>query len=335
MAAFLALAALLALAVAAVLTRPMWREARGVALGSAILVLASAALLYRIVGTPQALDAANLKAPETLGDAIVQLQAELERNPGQADGWRLLGMAYQREGKPGDARDAYAKAAALAPADPDILVEAAQARALADGKRLFDAQAVAMLQAALKADGNHQRARWFLGIAQRQAGDDAAAAATWEPLLAMVDAATAASLRKEVEAARTAAGLSPLPPAGRTTAVAGLQVNVALDPDFAARVRLRGDATVFVIARQPDGPPMPVAVEKRGVSELPFTATLDDADSPMPTLKLSQLREVELVARLSSSGEAMKQDGDIESTPVRVQLPAKAPVFLTIGESTR
>jgi cytochrome c-type biogenesis protein CcmH len=88
---------------------------------------------------------------------------------------------------------------------------------------------------------------------------------------------------------------------------------------------------VFVIARQPGGPPMPVAVERHALSELPLTAQLDDGDSPMPTLKLSQLGEVELVARLSASGEAMKQDGDIESKPVRITLPAKAPVELVIG----
>ena len=165
MAIFIALAAGLTLAVLAVLLRPLWRDARGVALGIAVIALASSALLYRIVGTPQALDAANLTAPETLGDAIAQLQTELARNPEQAEGWRLLGMAYQRESKPLDAREAYAKAASLAAGNADILTEAAQSRALADAKRLFDANAIALLQAALKADANHQRARWFLGIA--------------------------------------------------------------------------------------------------------------------------------------------------------------------------
>ena len=336
MTAFLALAAVLTLAVLAVLLRPLWRDARGVAFGIAIVLLASSALLYRLVGTPQALDPARLEAPETLGDAIAQLEAELERNPGQAEGWRLLGQALQRENQPAKARDAFAKAAELAPGDADIATEAAQARAFADGKRLFDAEAVALLQRALRLQPDHQRARWFLGIAQRQAGDNAAAAATWEPLLARVDPATAASLRKEIDGARGAAGLPPLPAATPVAASGNaLQVQVALDPDFASRVRLRGDATVFVIARAPDGPPMPVAVEKRSVSELPFTATLDDDDSPMPTSKLSQLHEVELVARLSASGEGNRQEGDIESKPVRVALPAKAPVVLTLGEKTR
>ena len=330
---FLAIALALALAVLAVLLRPLWREARGVALAIGALVLVSTGLLYRIVGTPDALDPAALRAPETIGEAIAQLERSLARDPGQKEGWMLLGMAYQRQGELAKSRDAYARAARLEPADPDALTEAAQSRALAAPDRRFDAEAVAMLQAALKASPDHQRARWFLGVAQRQAGDNAAAAATWEPLLGALQGGTADTLRSEVNAARAAAGLAPLaPPAPAATADAGvLQVNVALDPDFAARVRLDGNAQVFVIARQPGGPPMPVAVERHGVADLPFTATLDDADSPMPTLKLSQLREVELVARLSASGNAMKQDGDVESAPVRVVLPAKDPVTLRIG----
>jgi cytochrome c-type biogenesis protein CcmH len=331
MVTFVLIAALLALVVLAVLLRPLWRSARPVALGVAVLVLASTALLYRLVGTPQALDAAALRAPETLGEAIAQLEAELQRNPGQAEGWRLLAQALQRENQPAKSRDAFAKAVALSPDDADLLAEAAQSRALADANRLFDAEAVRLLQRALSLRPDHQRARWFLGIAQRQAGDNAAAAATWEPLLAQVDAATATSLRKEVDNARVAAGMPPLPAAVVGAASPGVSVNVSLDPDFAARVRLRGDTTVFVIAREPGGPPMPVAVEKRGVSDLPFSATLDDGDSPMPTRKLSQLREVELVARLSECGVANRQDGDIESKPVRVTLPAKGPVELVIG----
>ena len=76
---------------------------------------------------------------------------------------------------------------------------------------------------------------------------------------------------------------------------------------------------------------MPVAVERHAVRDLPLHIVLDDGDSPMPTRKLTQLREVELVARISESGVANKQDGDIESKPVRVTLPAKGPVELVIG----
>ena len=241
MAVFIAIAALLCLATVAVLLRPLWRDARGVALGMGVVMLASTGLLYMLVGTPRALDRTAQQTPKTLGDAIAQLEAELQRDPRQAEGWRLLGQAYQREGRAAQSRDAFAKAVALLPDNPDLLSEAAQSRALAHPQRLFDAQAVDLLKRAIATEPAHQRARWFLGIAQRQAGDNAAAAATWEPLLAQVDAATAASLRKEIDAARADAGLPALaaaPEAPAAEAGNALAVQVTLDPDFAARVRL-------------------------------------------------------------------------------------------------
>jgi cytochrome c-type biogenesis protein CcmH len=269
-----------------------------------------------------------------LPDAIAQLEAELQRNPQQVEGWRLLGRAYADAQQPAIARDAYAQAAQLASDDPDILAEAAEARALAAPQRIFDPRAVALLQHALQVQPQHQRARWFLGIAMRQAGKPADAAKTWEPLLAQVDAKTAAPLRAQIDVARGEAGLPPLPAAAsEPVSPALLQVQVRLDPELAVRMRLRGDASVFVIARAPNGPPMPVAVEKHGVRELPFTASLDDGDSPMPTQKLSAMQEVEVVARLSMSGNAIPQAGDLESAPVRVRLPAMAPIELTIATS--
>jgi cytochrome c-type biogenesis protein CcmH len=331
---FVVVATVLVLLTLALVLRPLWRERPAPAI-AAIAVLALLTLgLYRLVGTPAALETAARQMPATLPDAIAQLEAELQRNPQQVEGWRLLGRAYADGQQPAKARDAYAHAAQLAPEDPDILAEAAEARALAAPQRIFDPQAVALLQHALQVQPQHQRARWFLGIAQRQAGKPADAAKTWEPLLAQVDAKTAAPLRAQIEVARAEAGLPPLPAAA--SAPAGpllLQVEVRLDPDLAARVRLRGDASVFVIARAPDGPPMPVAVEKRGVQELPFTASLDDGDSPMPTQKLSAMQEVEVIARLSMGSNAIPQTGDLESRPLRVKLPAKGPLVLTIDHA--
>lgn len=330
MPAFIAIAAVLALATLAFALAPLWRTQRGLAAGLSVFVAGAAIGLYALLGTPAALDPSLREAPQTVDAAIERLQQELQRNPAQPDGWRLLGRVFAEQGKSAESRDAYARAATLRPDDPDVLAEAAEARAKAAPQHRFDAQAVQMLEHALQRDPKHQRSRWFLGIAKRQAGDAAGAAATWEPLLAEVDAGTLAALRPQIDAARKDAGLPPLPAPAPTAGA--LTVAVKLDPDFASRVRLRGDAQVFVIAREPGGSPMPVAVEKHALSELPFTATLDDGDSPMPTHKLSQMHEVELVARLSASGNAIPQDGDVESAPVRVALPAKAPVELVIGK---
>lgn len=333
MGAFLALAGLLAVLTLAFVLRPVWTARRPLAIALAAAIVVGGGWLYRTVGTPVALDPAALRAPATLDEAVARLEAQLARDPAQAEGWRLLARAYLEQERVAKAGNAYARAVKLSPGDANLLVEAAAARATTDPQRRFDATAVAMLRHALQVEPRNQRARWFLGIAQRQAGSNAEAAMTWEPLLAMVDAGTAATLRPQIDAARTDAGLPPLRPEPATTASAphALAVRVALDPGFVARTRLRGDASVFVIARVPGGPPMPVAVEKHSVRDLPLAITLDDSDGPMPTRKLSAMTEVEVFARLSASGDATRRDGDIDSKPVRVELPAPEPVELVLG----
>lgn len=300
----------LALAVLALgyVLRPLWRTRPVAGLGVVAGLTLATGLLYFAIGSPGALDPAQRRAPQSLDDAISQLEAELERDPNQVEGWRLLSRAYLAEGSAAKARDASVRALKLVPDDPDLLAEAAEMRALAAPERRFDDEAVAMLNRALAAQPMHQRARWFLGIAQRQARQPAEAAKTWEPLLAIVDARTAVSLREQIDAARSEAGLSPLPAAANAP---GLKVKVSLSPSLAAK--LPADASLFVVARQAGGPPMPVAVEKLPARGFPVTVTLDDGDSPMPTMKLSQLDRFEVLARVSASGDATPQAGDLEA----------------------
>jgi cytochrome c-type biogenesis protein CcmH len=330
MAVFVALAALLVLATFAWVLHPLWRQ-RPVPVFAAIAALAIATcLLYRLVGTPAALDPAQREMPKTMDEAIVRLEAELQRDPNQVDGLRLLARAYLQRKQPTKARDTYARAVKLAPDDADLLTEAAEASALADASRRFDDPSIALLRNALRVQPMHQRARWFLGVALRQRGEHAQAASTWEPLLASVDPKAAAALRPQIEAARKDAGLPPLPaPAAVPTPAGALTVALKIDPSLSARMP---DASVFIIARIPGGPPMPVAAEKHALRDLPPTITLDDSDSPMPTQTLSALKEVEVFARLSASGDATRQQGDVESKPVRVALPAGQTIELVLSQ---
>ena len=329
MTAFVIASLLLVLLILGYVLRPVWRARPVAGIGVLVTLAIATGLIYTLVGTPRALDPAQRKAPETLSEAVTQLRAELERDPNQVEGWRLLARAYDAEGRLPDARDAYARALQLAPDEPALLAEAAEARAKAAEGRRFDAESIAMLRHALQIEPDHQRARWFLGIAQRQAGQPAEAVATWEPLLGQVDASTAGSLREQINLARADAGMDPLPAASAPAgSAAGITVSVSLDPALA--MQYPDDAVVFVIARQPDGPPMPVAVEKLRATGFPLKVTLDDGDSPMPTLTLSQVEQVEIIARISASGNAIAQPGDFEATPVLVDTGPDAAAALLI-----
>ncbi len=316
MSGFVVAALVLAVLTLAYVLRPLWRTRRAAGLGAVAGLTLATGLIYFAVGTPAALDSTQREMPRTLEDAIAKLEAELQRDPNQVEGWRLLGRAHVADGNPGKAADALGRALKLAPDDPDLLAETAEMRALAAPQRQFDAEGVAMLRQAIEIQPMHQRARWFLGIAQRQARQPAEAARTWEPLLAVVDPQAAEPLRAQIDAARAEAGMPPLPPSASSASTSaptqgGLTVKVTVAPALAAKVP--ADATLFVIARQAGGPPMPVAVEKLPAKDFPREVTLDDGDSPMPTMKLSQLDKVEVLARISISGNATPQAGDLEA----------------------
>jgi cytochrome c-type biogenesis protein CcmH len=311
---FVTVALLLGLAALVATFWPLIRRRPGIGgvLAGAALVLVSS--LYLLVGTPAALDPANVRAPETLAGAVQRLEAELARKPDQPDGWRLLADAYRAQGRAPDVARAFGEAVRYAPRDADLLAQAAEARALASTDHRFDATAVAYLQRALAVQPAHQRSRWFMGVAQRQSGNAAEAAATWQSLLADVDPGTAAALRPQIDAARADAGLAPLP-ADAVPAARALTIEVDVAP--ALRQGLPADAAVFVLAREPGGMPMPVAAKRLRLADLPAKVTLTDADSPMPTRRLSQLPKVEVLARISRTGVANAAPGDPES-PARV-----------------
>jgi cytochrome c-type biogenesis protein CcmH len=112
--------------------------------------------------------------------------------------------------------------------------------------------------------------------------------------------------------AQTAAPAAPAAPTTPTTALpgAGLRVAVSLDPALAARVQ-PGD-TLFVFARAAEGPRMPLAIVRQPAGTAAVEVTLDDSSAMAPQFKLSGFPRVVVGARISRSGNATPQPGDLE-----------------------
>jgi cytochrome c-type biogenesis protein CcmH len=317
-----------------------------------LLLPLAAVLLYRQLGEPRALDpvwrdaaaVASGSAPATaegeaapdMDQAVSGLAERLKQQPDDLEGWMLLGRAYKTMERFGPAREALANASRLAPENPDVMVEFAEAQVLASDTRRFEGEALQMLKRAVELQPDSQRGLWLLGIAAYQREDFAAAAATWERLLASLppDAEPRASLVERIGDARQRAGMAPLPatesagtiapptaaaaagvatPAPAPAAADGPRLTVTVDISPALKARVGASDVLFIYARAAQGPRMPLAIQRLPAASLPVTVTLDDSTSMMPALKLSTMPQVVVGARISKSGQATPQAGDFET----------------------
>lgn len=332
------------------------------ALALALLLPAMAIVLYRFVGTPQALDPTKLvrndAAPEHGPDmdaAIAKLADKLKQNPNDAEGWTLLGRAQKSLQRFAEARDALKRAHELAPDEADISVEYAEALALASPEHRLAGEPRALIDTVLKTQPEHQRALWLSGIAESQERRYDAAIAAWNKLLPLLppNSDVAASIKHQIAQAQALRDGKPLPPEEEDTATiakadAGAEsaaatsaapadtsgphitVNVALDPKLKDKVA-PGDA-LFVYAKAASGPPMPVAIARLTAAELPATVTLTDGMGMMPSMKLSAFAQVIIGARISKSSNAIAQSGDLQTLSPPLPNSRSEPVQLTIDQ---
>ena len=314
------------------------------------LVVAGAVAVYLLLGTPAALQgvapqvaAAGEASPHAMDreqvEAMVEGLAEkMRRNPDDLAGWQMLARSYVAFNRLPEAAQAYDQAVRLAPGDAQILADYADVLAMVNGRNL-EGRPLGLLQQALRIDPKHQKALSLIGTAAFDRGDYAAAADWWKQLLATVPPGSQQAKTVQASIAQAeAGGASPARTATAST-TATTKVAAGADPGVEGTVtiadalkgRVPAGATLFVYARAPEGGRMPLAILRQPAGGLPLHFRLDDTLAMAPQMRLSTQSQVLLVARISASGNAMPQPGDLTGTLGPVKLGARD-VKLVIGE---
>ena len=173
------------------------RGAIAFALVATLLVPTCALFIYLGLGRPDLVSAPpprivadNATAGKAAGKtrqamlaAVTRLAERLEASPGDLDGWLLLARAYIALERFDDAAGAYRRAMGLGRGRAAIVAAYGEALVLADSGVVTPA-ARAAFEAALRADPKEAKARFFLALADAQAGELAAALAAWRALAA-------------------------------------------------------------------------------------------------------------------------------------------------------
>ena len=287
-----------------------------------ISIPALALAVYLVVGNPGAIDpqAAHGFTARQVEAMVERLATRLKDHPDDAEGWKLLGRSYSVLGRFQEAAHAYAKAAARAPRDAQLLADFADALGMAQGQRLAG-DPEKLIARALEIDRDNLKALALAGTAAFERKDFKAAAAYWERMLPLVAAESedARAIRSNMQEAKSLAGSTKV-----------LKGTISLSSKL--KQKTSPDDAVFIFARAAEGPPMPLAVLRKQVRDLPVAFSLDDSMAMAPGLKLSGFSRVLVGARISRSGNATPQPGDLQgiSAPVANDATGVAVVIDTV-----
>jgi cytochrome c-type biogenesis protein CcmH len=312
-------------------------KANAAALAFALALPVAAAVMYASISEypwkqgPQAAAAGN---PHETGDAgsmeqaTAALEERLKDNPGDVEGWRMLGRSYLVTGRFQEAVGAYEKANAIVGGkDMELSLDIAEALILTEDPAVQD-RARKIVAEGLAADPLNQKALWYSGILAMRDGDKDTAVARFNALLEQnppdeirqIIGAQLANLGQPAPA-----DTAPAQPAAAQGAMGGMQqatsepavapkgrtirVAVSVDPSVAGK--LKPGALIFVSARQPGIPGPPLAAVRLTTDELPTTVVLSDANSMIEGRNLSSVDDVQVVARVAFGGTAMTAPGDL------------------------
>jgi cytochrome c-type biogenesis protein CcmH len=332
-ATFWSVAALLCALAVAILFVPVWRQRRSggrwspAGLAAVVLIAPVALALYTYVSNWDPEVAARADRETELLD---RLAAHLQTNPEDAQGWRLLAASFMQVGRYDEGRAAYQRLWSLTrQPDDDLKLAYAESQILTDRSSLTG-EAGKLVEDVLAAQPGNAKALWYGGLVALDLGRYDAMRTRWTSLLALnpppeVERAVRGQLAALEGGAPPGAGQGPPP------AVVGPEIKLSVTlGEGRSLASLGPSAQLFIIAVAPEGGP-PLAVIRQPPSAVPGDFSLSDANAMIQGRSLAAYPELQVVARLSMSGQPIAQPGDWQAE-ARVRPGDPATVALVIDQ---
>lgn len=296
----------------------------------AVLVPVLALALYLHFGAADKVELTQefAQPPASVQEMTARLERAVQAQPDSAEGLYFLGRAYMAEQRPADAAKVYERAVALAGRQPELLGQWAQALYFANDKH-WSPQLQALTDEALKGDPNEVTSLGLLGIAAFESERYQDAIGFWQRLLAQLPEgdSSRAALQGGIDRAADklkAAGIKP---------ATGVRLKVRVELADALKDKVKADDTVFIFARASSGPPMPLAAKRVTVAQLPIEVELSDADAMMAQMKLSDFPQVQLIARVSRSGQPTQGEWIGQGAPLATDTQAAQHLIIDSPDS--
>lgn len=301
---------MLLMAIVMVVT-PLYRQQHSLSAVSAVIVIVMAGLsasLYSVIGTPYA-DSAQA-AVSSVDDMVASLAAKLQENPEDLAGWKMLGRSYMQLENPAQAIAAFETAVKLEnSANGETLISLGEALLASDPSSLAG-RAGQLFESGLALAPSHPRALFYGGLAAAQRDANLLAADRWEAFLEQSPPLEIQeTLRKRIAEWRGLPFMASQPPAPVDTNVEGV-ISIDISVGAAGAAAINPASSVFIIARDPAQPSPPLAVVRRQAGELPLTVALGDANAMVPGRVPSAYEELEIIVRVSPSGQPRAQPDD-------------------------
>ena len=314
-------------------------------------------LMYQQIGTPEAINLAAIKPqPQNnqqqahatqqneMDGLVASLQQRLVDNPGDPEGWMILGRTLKTMQRYGEAETALQNANRLMPDDPMVMVELAEASLFESGQAQVSTETRQLLESALSIDPQHQKGLWLMGMTLSQEGDDAGAVALWQRLLDQLDPASGAAVtvgqqinvaqsrlgQTPTQAELTSAAVTPAPAAKPVAARFEIPVTITIADELAGNIP--GNAVLFGFIQPPGGAGMPLAVARFPARGFPLSLRFSDDDLLRPEMSLEAFDQLDISARISMSGIANAASGDIQAERVTVDTKAVTAIALNLDQ---